>query len=278
MTHTARALILVLALILTALTLWLAMPSVPMVELASKGNASVTTPALKVSLAGGAVTPATETQPAQPEPEPAPEPEAAPEPKPEPKPEPEPVPEPEPEPTPEPEPVPEPEPAPEPQPAPEPEPMPEPQPQPEPVEPPPAETSSSEAAAAASVQAEASVNAAQPDAGADQVTQQEQVELVAGNDASVDQYLGRLAQHLGRYREYPRRARRLRQEGTPVVVFEFDRNGRLLDARLQDSSSHRLLDEAALQLLRDASPLPEVPDAMVGKSFTYTLPVGYKLR
>jgi protein TonB len=122
------------------------------------------------------------------------------------------------------------------------------------------------------------VSTPDPDAGADLATQQEQVELVAGDDESVDQYLSDLSRHLSRYREYPRRARRLGQEGTPVVEFEFDRNGKLLEARLRDSSSHRLLDQAAIQLLRDASPLPEVPDSMVGKSFTYTLPVGYKLR
>ncbi|GGY60116.1 hypothetical protein GCM10007071_03210 [Marinobacter zhanjiangensis] len=104
------------------------------------------------------------------------------------------------------------------------------------------------------------------------------MELVAGDDEAVDQYLGKLASHLARYRDYPRRARRLGQEGTPVVIFEFDRNGKLLEARLRDSSSHRLLDEAALELLRDASPLPEVPESMTGQSFTYTLPVGYKLR
>ncbi len=122
------------------------------------------------------------------------------------------------------------------------------------------------------------MDTAEPDEGADESTRQEQVELVAGDDSSVDEYLSKLTRHLARYHEYPRRARRLGQEGTPVVIFEFDRNGRLLDTRLRDSSSHELLDRAALQLLKDASPLPEVPAEMKGQSFTYALPVGYKLR
>jgi protein TonB len=146
------------------------------------------------------------------------------------------------------------------------------------VEPRPTETEVPETSNTSTTEAEAAADTPEPDAGADQATQQEQVELVAGGDQAVDQYLGKLARHLSRYREYPRRARRLGQEGTPVVIFEFDRNGKLLEARLRDSSSHRLLDEAALELLRDASPLPEVPESMTGRSFTYTLPVGYKLR
>jgi protein TonB len=92
-----------------------------------------------------------------------------------------------------------------------------------------------------------------------------------------DSYLSRLYQHLGKNRDYPRRAQRLGQEGTPVVLFTFDRNGRLLSYRITRESPHRLLDKAALDMLESANPLPEVPDDMTGETFTVQVPVRFSL-
>jgi protein TonB len=113
---------------------------------------------------------------------------------------------------------------------------------------------------------------------ADEESLNQQVELTAGESSAVDRYLTELSQHLGRFYDYPRRARRLGQEGSPVVEFEFDRDGTLVYHSLHSSSDHALLDDAALEMLKDAEPLPEVPESMKGQTFTYTLPVRFKLR
>ena len=62
------------------------------------------------------------------------------------------------------------------------------------------------------------------------------------------------------------------------MVFEFSRDGTLVHHSLRASSSHALLDDAALDMLKDAEPLPEVPDSMKGQTFTYALPVRFRLR
>ncbi|MFO8140801.1 MAG: TonB family protein [Marinobacter sp.] len=100
----------------------------------------------------------------------------------------------------------------------------------------------------------------------------------AGAVAEVDHYLSKLSRHLARYYDYPRRARRLGQQGAPVIVFEFARDGSLIRHSLRNSSGHQLLNDAALQMLAQAAPLPEVPDTMRGQTFTYALPVRFKLR
>lgn len=64
----------------------------------------------------------------------------------------------------------------------------------------------------------------------------------------------------------------------PVVVFRFRRDGQLLEHYLQTGSGHQLLDQAALDMLKQASPLPPVPDTLPGKEFSYALPVRFKLR
>ncbi|HBM50821.1 MAG TPA: energy transducer TonB, partial [Marinobacter sp.] len=164
-------------------------------------------------------------------------------------------------------PKPEPAPKPEPRPEPEPEPTPEPasEPAPTPAEPAPA-ADVSEATETSGEEGDASES-------------QDAVPLqTAGNSADVNSYLSKLSRHLARYYDYPRRARRLGQQGTPVIVFEFTRDGKLLEHSLRDSSGHRLLDDAALQMLEQAAPLPAVPPEMRGRTFAYALPVRFSLR
>jgi len=113
---------------------------------------------------------------------------------------------------------------------------------------------------------------------AETVSQNLSVQLNAGSSSAVDSYLSRLNRHISRYYSYPRRARRLGQEGIPVVVFRFRRDGQLLEHYLQTGSGHQLLDQAALNMLKQAAPLPPVPDTMPGREFSYALPVRFRLR
>lgn len=169
---------------------------------------------------------------------------------------------------------PDPKPEPEPEPEPKPEPELEPEPVPEPkIEPRPKETENRSNVAESETSSEDITENT-----ADRKNVSQQVELMAGNSADVDSYLTRLGSHLSRFYEYPRRARRLGQEGAPVLVFEFSREGALLRQSLRSSSGHSLLDDAALEMLKDAEPLPAVPASMTGKTFTYALPVRFSLR
>jgi protein TonB len=156
----------------------------------------------------------------------------------------------------------------EPIPEPEEKPEPEPEPEPEPVSVPiPAEeTSKSETSAKTKSPAEPTPQSAT------------EVDLLAGASQTTDTYLSKLVRHLSAYREYPRRARRLNMEGTPVVIFEFSRAGELLDYQLLQSAPYTLLNEAALDMLKVASPFPAVPDDMAGETFQFQLPVRFQLR
>ena len=57
-----------------------------------------------------------------------------------------------------------------------------------------------------------------------------------------------------------------------------DRDGRLLLTRINRSSGHAGLDEAALQMLQDAAPFPKLPDSVEGAGYKATLPVAYSLK
>lgn len=117
-----------------------------------------------------------------------------------------------------------------------------------------------------------------PGAIASTSTEAQPVALKAGKAENTDRYLTSLLQHLMQFQEYPRRARRLGWEGVPVVSFRFDRQGQLLSAELTTPSAHRTLDDAAMAMLKDSTPLPPVPGSMEGNTFSFQLPVRFRLR
>lgn len=86
----------------------------------------------------------------------------------------------------------------------------------------------------------------------------------------------RVVDWLARYRTYPLEARRARIEGTVQLRVTLMSDGRLVDARVEQSSGHLVLDRAALELLARASPLPD-EFASVGQ-VELQLPIVYRMR
>ena len=82
---------------------------------------------------------------------------------------------------------------------------------------------------------------------------------------------------LARKKRYPREARQAGQEGTPTVRFTVDRRGRVSNVSITRSSGHDLLDDATIELIRRASPLPAMPRGMGRDNVTMSLPIEYEL-
>lgn len=75
-------------------------------------------------------------------------------------------------------------------------------------------------------------------------------------DPLVDTATVRVLEWLAQHRRYPGSARRERLQGTVEVVVVLMPDGRLVNQRIAQSSGHAILDKAALDLLRRASPVP----------------------
>ncbi len=88
---------------------------------------------------------------------------------------------------------------------------------------------------------------------------------------------GLLLAHLEKYRRYPGASRSRREQGVVHVRFRMNRQGQVLSASVIQSSGFPALDQAALDTLRRAQPLPAIPEDKPDE-LTLTIPVEFFLR
>lgn len=83
---------------------------------------------------------------------------------------------------------------------------------------------------------------------------------------------------LERHKEYPRRARLRRQQGTVMLYFVVDRQGTVLQHSIHQGSGHQALDEEVLALIQRAQPLPVMPDSIDDQTLELVVPVQFFIR
>ena len=99
-----------------------------------------------------------------------------------------------------------------------------------------------------------------------------------GMPGATADYFSHLRTWLERHKRYPRRAQLRRQEGTVMLRFVMNPQGRVLSYRIERSSGHRLLDEEVREMIKRASPLPAMPEDMQQAQLELVVPVSFFLR
>jgi periplasmic protein TonB len=92
-----------------------------------------------------------------------------------------------------------------------------------------------------------------------------------------DDYLEAVRRWVTRFKKYPDEAIKQKQEGVVTLGFKFMRDGTVTDVWLEKSSGFPLLDQAALAMIRAASPIPKVPDRYQGDTLTLTMPENFRI-
>ena len=98
------------------------------------------------------------------------------------------------------------------------------------------------------------------------------------NSKAILTYQRQLIVHQKKFRRYPSKARRRRQQGTAKVEFSIDRSGKVIGKKLIGSSGYPILDEAALAAVDRASPYPAPPVEVSGEVLHYAIPIQFKIK
>lgn len=104
------------------------------------------------------------------------------------------------------------------------------------------------------------------------------VDTVAAPNANPAKWQSRVLSWLNRHKRYPASAKSRRQEGLVQVAFTVDKGGRVTSSRVARSSGIPALDQAALDMVRRASPVPAPPPEIAASALKLAVPVDFSLR
>lgn len=96
-----------------------------------------------------------------------------------------------------------------------------------------------------------------------------------GGTKAKSNYKGRVVAKLRRAKRYPKEAKRKKLTGTVRVSFTISKNGSVSGIRISRSSGHGILDQAALDMVRRASPMPKFPGDIKQAKMTLHVPVRF---
>ena len=108
-------------------------------------------------------------------------------------------------------------------------------------------------------------------------TGKQQRPTLGGRVGNPKDYFSLLIAWLNQHKDYPPAVKKKKQQGTVVLAFSIDRSGTVLTSRVQESSGYPLLDQAALDMLARANPLPAMPDSMPRQRLRLAVPIEYSL-
>lgn len=92
-----------------------------------------------------------------------------------------------------------------------------------------------------------------------------------------DRYIAEIVRYLNGRKRYPQLALRLRQQGTIVVKFRLDRNGRVLEADLVQKTPFETLNQSAKNLIQEIQGLRPFPDSVKDQTWLFTVPIEYRM-
>ena len=96
--------------------------------------------------------------------------------------------------------------------------------------------------------------------------------------AATARYESLLVAWLEKFKKYPLRAKRLRIEGEGRLLIRIDRSGQTMHVSLAERTGSRLLDKAALEMVKRANPFPSMAQNDPRLSLEFIVPVAFLLR
>jgi periplasmic protein TonB len=96
--------------------------------------------------------------------------------------------------------------------------------------------------------------------------------------AAVLLWQSKLSAQIARFKRYPAKAQARREEGTVRMTFTTDRNGRVLESHIIESSGSADLDNEFLSMLVRAQPLPKPPVDAQDVDMSFVMAMRFSLK
>jgi protein TonB len=97
-----------------------------------------------------------------------------------------------------------------------------------------------------------------------------------GQRKSQEDYQWNIVRKIMTHRYYSKNPRDSSEEGLVVVLVTVARDGRLLDVSISRSSGYKGLDNAVMEITRQAAPYAPLPNDMLGDRHTFVVPLNYR--
>jgi len=101
--------------------------------------------------------------------------------------------------------------------------------------------------------------------------------IIGSGNGPGDDYLERVWRHVKRFVKYPVVEKKEKKEGTGRVMFRIGRDGTVLEAVIVESAGYPALDQAILDALHRASPVPPPPADYPGPDVPLESPFDFHL-
>jgi periplasmic protein TonB len=98
------------------------------------------------------------------------------------------------------------------------------------------------------------------------------------NPDAVPNWKSQLVARLERFKQYPSQAQARGEQGVAQLSFSVDRGGGVHHGRIVHSSGSSLLDDATLNLLNRAAPMPPPPPEISRAQIAISVPIRYSIR
>lgn len=105
-------------------------------------------------------------------------------------------------------------------------------------------------------------------------------EVLSSNEKNKikENYLSKIQQKIEKNKHYPKKARRLQQEGTVIVEFSIHTNGSIHSLYLKTKSSYKRLNKAALLTIQQIIQFDPIPKALNKKTLKITIPISFIIK